>query len=180
MLRPMLHPRLCLIVLSLALGCGGDPAPQPVETAQAPPEAPTASAPARATATAAGPSDPFGYYFLDADKPRPAWAETIDHLHLSTIDMKEGQMVTVPLWGFIRPKSGADYRLVDPALNGAHLAFTTQEVDGVSFDFDGRFLASGNFPEAPPEGVVLRGLLRQRKGGEVTEMDADFLYTAGD
>ena len=162
---------LCLPLLLLA--CGGDPAPPPEEAAPAAPEAPASDA--------AGPTDPFGYYLLDADKPRPAWAEAIDHLHLSTIDMKEGQMVTVPLWGFIRPKSGADYRLVDPALSGAHLAFTTQEMDGVSFDFDGRFLASGNFPEAPPEGVVLRGLLRQRKGGQVTgEMDADFLYVAGD
>ena len=165
-----MHCKLLVRLLPLfLLACGGDPAPRPEETA-----APAAS-------EAVGPTDPFGYYFLDADKPRPAWAEPIDHLHLSTIDMKDGQMVTVPLWGFIRPKSGDDYRLVDPALNGAHLTFTTQEVDGVSFDFDGRFLASGNFPEAPPEGVVLRGRLRQRKGGQVAgRMKAHFLYTAGD
>ncbi len=181
MIRPTLLSRPCLIVLSLVLGCGGDPASQPVETAQTSPAPPAASAPTQATAATPGPTDPFGYYFLDADKPRPAWAEAIDHLHLSTIDMKGDQMVTVPLWGFIRPKSGDDYRLVNPTLNGAHLAFTTQQVTGVSFDFDGRFLVSGNFPEAPPEGIVLRGLLRQRKGGQVVgEMDADFVYSAGD
>lgn len=161
---------LCLPILLLA--CGG-PAPRPEETAPAAPEAPASEA--------AGPTDPFGYYLLDADKPRPAWAEAIDHLHLSTIDMRGEEMVTVPLWGFIRPKSGDDYRLVRPELQGTHFTFTTEEVQGVSFDFDGRFLASGSFPETPPEGVVLAGKLRRRQGGQVAdEMDAEFLYTPGD
>jgi len=137
-----------------------------------------ASAPA--APPAAGPSDPFGYYFLDTAKPLPAWAKKIDHLHLSTIDMKGDQMVTVPLWGFIRPKAGNDYRLVSPKIDGAHLTFTTKEIKGVSFDFDGRFLASGSFPETPPEGVVLTGRLRQRQGGKVVgEMKAGFLYSPG-
>ena len=69
-------------------------------------------------------------------------------------------MVTVPLWGFIRPKSGDDFKLEHPELQGDHLTFTTQEVQGISYDFDGRFLAPGNFPETPPEGVVLKGRLR--------------------
>jgi hypothetical protein len=171
-------PGLLLLPL-LALGCGGDPAPLPEDTRQASPA--TQPAVPAVTSEVAGPTDPFGYYFLDADKPQPSWAQAIDHLHLSTFDMKGDEMVTVPLYGFIRPNSGDDYRLVDPKLDGAHLSFTTEEVKGVSFDFDGRFLASGNFPETPPEGVVLTGRLRQRQGGQVAgEMDAEFLYTAGD
>lgn len=156
----MLEQRPYLFLLSLLiLGCGGDPAPQPQ----------------------IGPTDPFGYYFLDAEKPQPAWTGNIDHLHLSTIDMKRDEMVTVPLYGFIRPKSGDDYRLVDPVIDGSHLTFTTQEAGGVSFDFDGHFLASGNFPEAPPQGIVLKGRLRQKQDGQVSgEMDAEFLYTQGD
>ena len=168
------RPLLC--VLPLLLGCGGDPAPQPEETAQAAPT--SAETPA---SEAAGPTDPFGYYVLDADKPLPAWTGNIDHLHLSTIDMKGDEMVKVPLYGFIRPKSGDDYRLVDPVIDGAHLTFTTQEVKGVSFDFDGGFLASGNLPETPPQGVVLKGRLRHLQGGKVSgEMEAEFLYTPGD
>jgi hypothetical protein len=140
--------------------------------------APSVSA---ATSAGEGPSDPFGYYFLDSDKPLPAWAKALDHLHLSTFDMKGDQMVTVPLYGLIRPKSGDDYRLVNPKQEGARLTFTTQEVKGVSFDFDGRFLKGGNFPETPPEGVVLKGKLRRLQGGQVEgEMNAEFLYTAGD
>jgi hypothetical protein len=170
---------LLLAVPFLVAACGGDPAPRPEEiarTAPAPPETP-----APAAAEAAGPTDPFGYYFLDSEKPRPAWAESIDHLHLSTIDMQGDQMVTVPLWGLIRPKSGDDFRLVQPELKGDHLTFTTQEVQGISYDFDGRFLASGNFPEKPPEGVVLKGRLRQLQGGKPAgEMEANFFYTAGD
>ena len=176
-LRPLL-----LAIPFLVLACGGDPAPRPEETAvQATAPAPAVAPAPAATEAAAGPTDPFGYYLLDPAKPRPDWAESIDHLHLSTIDMKGDQMVTVPLWGFIRPRSGDDFKLVQPQLQGDHLTFTTQEVQGISYDFDGRFLASGNFPETPPEGVVLKGRLRQRKGGQMTgEMETDFLYTAGD
>ena len=173
-LRPLLLAVPCLVA-----ACGGDPALHPEETARAAP-APVDS-PAPAVAEVAGPTDPFGYYLLDPEKPRPDWAKSIDHLHLSTIDMKGDQMVTVPLWGLIRPKSGDDFKLVQPQLQGDHLTFTTQEVQGIAYDFDGRFLASGNFPEAPPEGVVLKGRLRQRKSGQVAgEMEADFFYTAGD
>jgi hypothetical protein len=172
-----LRPLLAVVPLLLGAACGGDPAPRPEETAQIAPAPP----PPPAAVQAAGPTDPFGYYLLNPETPRPAWAESIDHLHLSTIDMKGDQMVTVPLWGFIRPKSGDDHRLVHPELQGDHLTFTTQEVQGISYDFDGHFLASGNFPETPPEGIVLKGRLRQHRGGKVTgEMEADFLYTAGD
>lgn len=140
--------------------------------------APSASA---APSPGEGPGDPFGYYFLDSEKPLPAWARALHHLHLSTFDMKGDQMIEVPLYGFIRPRSGDDYRLVSPKQEGAHLTFTTQKVKGVSFDFDGRFLKTGNFPEAPPEGIVLQGKLRRLQEGRVTgEMTASFLYSAGD
>lgn len=170
---------LSAIPFLLLAGCGGDPAPPPEETAQAAPAPAAAAAPT--ASTVAGPSDPFGYYILDAAKPQPAWAADIDHLHLSTFDMKGDEMVTVPLYGFIRPKSGDDYKLVNPVIDGAHLTFSTQEVAGVSYDFDGQFLASGSFPETPPQGVVLKGKLRQRQGGKMSgETDAEFLYEAGD
>lgn len=168
-----LRPLLAVLPL-LVLGCGGDPStPPPPETAQATAPAPQPETPA--------PADAFGYYFLDTDKPQPDWAAKIDHLHLSTIEMKGEEMVTVPLWGFIRPKTGDDYRLTEVRQEGARLTFSTQEVDGISFDFDGRFLASGNFPETPPQGVALAGQLRRRQGGQVAgEMNAEFLYTPGD
>ena len=164
-----LRPLLAVLPL-LLLGCGGDPSPEPTP-APAPASEPDTPAPA----------DAFGYYLLDAEKPQPDWAAKIDHLHLSTIEMKGEEIVTVPLWGFIRPKAGDDYQLTEVRQEGSRLTFSTQEVGGVSFDFDGRFLASGNFPETPPQGVALAGLLRQRQGGRVLEeMNAEFLYTPGD
>ncbi|HBL26407.1 MAG TPA: hypothetical protein DD490_06190 [Acidobacteria bacterium] len=181
----MSHPilRSLFAVLPLVLfACGGDAAPKAEEAARvapAPPAAPTPPAPGVDKGEA--PSDPFGYYFLDAEKPIPGWAAEIDHLHLSTFDMKGEEMVTVPLYGFIRPKAGDDYRLVDLQQDGALFSFTTQEIGGVAFAFEGRFLKTGNFPEAPPEGVVLSGRLRRLQGGKATgEMNADFVYTQGD
>lgn len=156
-----LRPLLAVLPL-LVLGCGGDPSTPP------PPDTPA-------------PADAFGYYLLDAEKPQPDWAAKIDHLHLSTIEMKGEEIVTVPLWGFIRPKAGDDYPLTEVKQEGSRLTFSTQEVGGISFDFDGRFLASGNFPETPPQGVVLTGKLRRRQGGQAAgEMNAEFLYTPGD
>jgi hypothetical protein len=164
----------------LLFACGGPPE----EGSQAGP-GPTASPAVAPTVPIAGagesPSDPFGYYFLTSDEPLPEWAAALDHLHLSTIEMKGEEMVTVPLYGFLRPRSGDDYHLVNLTQEGAHLAFATEELNGVSFAFDGRFLKAGSFPMEPPEGVVLTGLLRRLQGGRVTdELKADFTYTAGD
>jgi hypothetical protein len=169
---------LLFVLPLLVLGCGGDSSPEPAPaTATAPPAAPAAASEPETPA----PADAFGYYLLDADKPQPDWAAKIDHLHLSTIEMKGEEMVTVPLWGFIRPKAGDDYPLTEVKQEGSRLTFSTQEVGGISFEFDGRFLASGNFPETPPQGVALAGQLRRRQGGQAAgEMNAEFLYTPGD
>lgn len=158
-------------ILLLLLGCGGEPsAPGPAPT---PPSAPE---PAAAAVT-----DPFGYYFLDGELPD--WARGIDHLHLSTFDMKDGQEVTVPLYGFFRMKAEGsdDVKLVDPRIEGLHLTFTTEEVGGVSYSFEGDFQQPGKMPEAVPQGVALKGTLRRlEKGAPAGELDASFTYSAGD
>lgn len=165
-------------ILLLLLGCGGEP-PAPA-SAPAPAPAP-ASAPAPAAAAV---TDPFGYYFLSDDQALPDWSRGIDHLHLSTFDMKGDEMIIVPLYGFIRMKEdagGADFKLVDPRIQGLHLTFTTQEIGGVSFSFEGDFQQPGNMPEVVPQGVALKGTLRRlEKGAPAGELNASFLYSAGD
>jgi hypothetical protein len=171
-----------VLVLLLLLGCGGETsAPGP---APAPPSAPgpaPASAPAPAAAAV---TDPFGYYFLDEAAALPDWARGIDHLHLSTFDMKGDEMVTVPLYGFIRMKEdagGADYKLVNPRIEGLHLTCTTQEIGGVSFAFEGDFQQPGAMPVVVPQGVALKGTLRRlEKGAPAGELNASFSYSAGD
>jgi hypothetical protein len=129
-------------------------------------------------------TDPFGYYFLDEAAALPDWARGIDHLHLSTFDMQGDKMVTVPLYGFIRMKEdagGADFKLVGPRIEGLHLTFTTQEIGGVSFAFEGDFQQPGEMPVVVPQGVALKGTLRRlEKGAPVGELNASFLYSAGD
>jgi hypothetical protein len=128
--------------------------------------------------------DLFGYYMFDGEAP--AGFKDIDHLHLSTIDEKNGEMVTVPLYGFIRMKAkgktmAVDHRLVDLKLDGKKLAFATKPEGGVSFRFAGTFSKLGNFPEEPPEGVILQGHLIKMQGEKkAAEADVRFVYEAGD
>jgi hypothetical protein len=169
---------LSAAVLILLLGCGGEappsePAPQSSPAAASPTPAPVASV-----------TDPFGYYLFEDADALPAWARSIDHLHLSTVDLQGEEMVTVPLWGHLRMKEeagGRDHRLEPVRLDGQALSFTTQEIDGVSYAFEGDFLVSGELPAQAPQGVVLRGRLRRLdKGRPAGEMDARFIYTPGD
>jgi hypothetical protein len=166
---------LSAAVLILLLGCGGEAPPSP-----APPQPSTPAAPAAPAAV----TDPFGYYLFEDPDALPAWARSIDHLHLSTVDLQGEEMVTVPLWGHLRMKEeagGRDHRLEPVRLEGQKLSFATQEIDGVSFAFEGDFLVSGELPIQAPQGVVLRGHLRRLdRGRPAGEMDARFTYTPGD
>ncbi len=168
-----------LTLLSL-FGCGDSSAPGPAPAPPEPSATPAATAPEPASAAV---TDPFGYYFLEESDALPDWAKAIDHLHLSTFDMKDGKEVTVPLYGFFRMKDEgrADIKLVDPRIEGLHLTFTTQEVDGVSFAFEGDFQQPGSMPEVQPQGVALKGTLRRlEKGAPAGSLDASFIYSAGD
>lgn len=173
------------VLLLSALGCGGDasspgPAEAPPSTVESAPAAPSA-APAP---TAAAVTDPFGYYMLDDTTPLADWAKAIDHLHLSTFEMKGDEMITVPLYGFIRMKpeaGGEDFKLVSPRIEGLHLTFTTEAIQGVSYAFEGDFQQPGEMPVVVPQGVALQGTLRRiENGAPAGEMVASFLYSAGD
>ncbi|MES1245087.1 MAG: hypothetical protein ABUT39_26015 [Acidobacteriota bacterium] len=164
------------MTLLLLLGCGAE--------SSAPGPAPAPSPPPAPEPAAAAVTDPFGYYFLDEAAGLPDWARAIDHLHLSTFNMKDGEEVTVPLYGFIRMKEdagGADAKLIEPRIEGLHLTFTTEEIGGVSFAFEGDFQQPGIMPIVVPQGVALKGTLRRlEKGAPAGELNASFLYSAGD
>jgi hypothetical protein len=141
-----------------------------------------------ALASSAQTVDLFGYYMFDGNAP--AGFKDIDHLHLSTIDEKNGKMVTVPLYGFIRMKArmqgknkamAVDHHLVDLKLEGKKLSFATKPEGGVSYRFAGTFSKLGNFPEEPPQGVILQGHLTRMQGEKkAAEADVRFVYEAGD
>ncbi len=130
--------------------------------------------------------DVFGYYYLHEDEA-PKGFQDIDHLNLSTIDMKGDEMVDVPLHGAIRLKvtgkgPAVDFPLVAPDFKGKAFSFTTQEVGGIAYRFVGNFLKLGNFPEERPEDVViLKGRLTKLQGRKtVAESEVGFRYTGGD
>lgn len=130
--------------------------------------------------------DVFGYYYFHPEEA-PKGFQDIDHLSLSTLDMKGDEMVNVPLHGLIRLKAkgkgpAVDFALIAPALKDKAFSFTTQEVGGISYRFAGNFVKLGNFPETRPEDeVVLKGHLAKLQGGKtVAESEVGFRYTGGD
>jgi hypothetical protein len=129
--------------------------------------------------------DLFGYYFFHEEEA-PKGFQDVDHLHLSTIDMKGDQMVEVPLHGWIRLKKkgkapALDFPLTALTLKDRSFSFNTKAVGGVSYRFAGRFTKLGNFPEERPEDeVVLKGRLAKLQGGKpVAESEVGFRYTGG-
>ena len=169
---------LSAAVLILLLGCGGE-----APTSRSAPPQPSPAAVPGTPAPVAAVTDPFGYYLLEDADALPAWARSIDHLHLSNVDLQGEEMVTVPLWGHLRMKEagGRDHRLEPVRLEGQKLSFATQEIDGISYAFEGDFLVSGELPVQAPQGVVLRGRLRRLDRGQPAgELDARFTYTPGD
>jgi len=130
--------------------------------------------------------DVFGYYYFHEGEA-PKGFQDIDHLNLSTFDMKGDEMVDVPLHGAIRLKAkgagpAVDFQLVAPALQGKAFSFTTEEVGGIAYRFAGSFVKLGNFPEDRQEDeVILKGRLTKLQGGKpVAESDVGFRYTGGD
>jgi hypothetical protein len=130
--------------------------------------------------------DLFGYYYFHEGEA-PKGFQDIDHLNLSTIDMKGDEMVDVPLHGAIRLKAkgtgpAVDFPLIAPVLKGKAFTFTTQEVGGIAYRFAGNFVKLGNFPDERPEDeVILKGHLTKLQGGKtVAESDVGFRYTGGD
>lgn len=123
--------------------------------------------------------DVTGAYF--PMQPLPPEFAGLEHLSLATIDENAAP---APLNGFLRPKksSAADYKLVNPVLDGFQLTFTTTAVDGVQYAFTGAFAILENFPENPPgyEVEVLTGTLTKLRGGkEIAETPVRFRYEAG-
>jgi hypothetical protein len=130
--------------------------------------------------------DVFGYYYFHEGEA-PKGFQEIDHLYLSTIDMKGDEMVEVPLHGWIRMKArgkalAVDVPLVAPTLKGKTFSFSTKEVGGIGYRFAGGFLKLGNFPEERPEDeVLLKGRLTKLQGGKVVaESEVGLRYTGGD
>lgn len=176
------------VVGMLSTGCGETTreAPAPAATATepaAPPAPPLAvdTAPPTAPATETESSaaiDPTGPYV--PIKPLPS-EFGIDHLLLATID-HNGE--PAPLNGFLRPKKSSvkDYILVQPAITGRNLTFTTEAVGGVSYAFTGTFQRVGHFAADPPEydTVVLSGTLTKlRDGKSIATTPVDFSYQPG-
>lgn len=122
-------------------------------------------------------ADIFGYYFIE--KAPRAFAD-ISEIHLAG---NYGAEQKPPFHGLIRLKSKAakDFHLNKPMLEGKNLTFTTKAVNGISYHFTGVFAKLDNFPENPPQGMILQGKLTKLKGKtKLSVADVKFRYEPGD
>lgn len=135
--------------------------------------------PVPAAKPAETPLDPTGAYF--AMDELPADFADLEHLSLATIDENAAP---APLNGFLRPKdrNAKDYKLVDPKIDGDHLTFTTEAVDGIHYEFHGVFTTRGDFAANPPasDTAVLTGTLTKMRDGRIAaSTPVRFHYEAG-
>lgn len=165
-----------LLIAVIVVACRKSEPVATTTTVAPPPAAPAATT---AAAESAWKLDPTGAYFAMDDLPAD-FAE-LEHLSLATIDENAAP---APLNGFLRPKdrNAQDYTLVSPKLDGQHLTFTTVDVNGVHYEFDGTFTTTGEFATNPPASdvAVLTGTLKKvREGSAVASTPVRFHYEAG-
>jgi hypothetical protein len=84
--------------------------------------------------------------------------------------------------GEVKNHAGTSYKFAYISITERHLKFTTVNIHGVEYKFDGRFLGKGDFAsQTMDEGqIMLEGALQKFIDGEkVTEIISPFLYYPG-
>jgi len=124
----------------------------------------------------------FGYFFI---KGRAVKAFTdIDHLNLAGSG-EYGAQANPPFYGQIRlkDKNKTDYKLLKPTQNGKNFSFTTETVNGVSYEFNG-VLSRTDFSRDPQPSAgetVLTGTLKKKSGGKLAaQSKVSFRWELGD
>lgn len=122
--------------------------------------------------------DIFGYYTIV--KPTKAFTD-ISEIHLAG---DQSLYQKPPFFGLIRlkKKNAKDFTLQKPVQTGKNLKFTTKEVGGIYYKFDGDFTKLGDFPTLQPNGeVLLIGKLTKYRGKtKIAESKVRLSYEAGD
>jgi hypothetical protein len=127
-------------------------------------------------ANAQAKNDVFGYYTIEGKVP--AAFSDISEIHLAG---SYGAKQKTPMYGLIRlkSKSGKDFHINKPVINGKNISISTDTVDGISYKFNGTFLKFPN--NQATEGTVLRGTLQKFKGkSQVASANLKFTYSPGD
>jgi hypothetical protein len=183
---------LCALLLTgCAAGSGsatGAASPTPARAADESPAARANGAPAGAAAAAVTPPTPAagtaarqgrgaeesaryeGFYEVLGERPRG-----FEQFGNFMIRAPEGGRIS----GAVAPTEGRLYEFDSASLEGERFAFTTRQVGGVSYSFEGRFLASPPFAGGKGAAVA-RGTVRKYRGGkQEAEAEMSFYYDEG-
>jgi hypothetical protein len=120
------------------------------------------------------PSDYSGYYLLNNQEAKKTFGEIADIMFWTNHDsaVRTNQKINDK---FIR------YKLTKISTKANTISFSTETLNGIHYEFKGRFLATGNFQDEWPTGEVLKGHLIKKQGDKVlTESNVSFTYFGGD
>jgi hypothetical protein len=126
--------------------------------------------------------DPFGIYSVIGSK-----SDAFDDFYNFQIDLLKKPVKGRPLVMAGHAQFGKDGRIYAELINlkltlaGTTLSFATEEVEGISYVFEGQFLRKDNFSKLRRGTPVLEGiLLKKVKGKEVAKENLKFMYITPD
>jgi hypothetical protein len=126
--------------------------------------------------------DPFGIYSIIGNK-----SDAFSDFYNFQIDLLEKPVKGKPLVMAGHAQFGKDGRIYAELINlkliltGTTLSFATEEVEGISYVFEGQFLRKDNFSKLRRGTPVLGGILIKKvKGKEVAKENRQFKYITPD
>jgi hypothetical protein len=118
--------------------------------------------------------DPDGSFWIIGEPP----AEFSD---FSAINLNAKRLRRLPSPG-VQTNNGKNYRFKTLSVKQNNFTFTTVTLNGVSYNFSGKFLKGGNFAATwlDDESPILEGTLTKfRAGNKVAEAKLKFSYFGG-
>ncbi len=127
--------------------------------------------------------DAEGYYHTEDKLPKEL--ANFNYFHLTTSSDEvfvDYEGVPIPPKGYLHigERRGKSYDLTQINLSNKKLAFASQKINGISYEFSGRFLTSKRFWNVDPKTIVLEGeLIKLRKSKKVASVKLRFTWYGG-
>ncbi len=137
--------------------------------------------------------EPSGYYYIIGEYDQSNFSD-FEWFRLDTTDYDSGETKYIAPNGSVVTGNDEDennsfLEFTKTSIGFSHLKFVTESIKGISYEFSGRFVETGNFDslelkfdgnDEPIPNVVLEGtLIKKRKGVEIKKADLKFGWALG-